>query len=158
VEINKVALETSADQLGEMIGKVCPEMTWNKELDGIQKWAPALPVDEALAVVQRRFPNIKVARFPPSVKKVTATNLRGSGTIGIDVPDGIIGHLTRECGGNMHECHVVDITSGSFERETEGVNPHSGLYRVSHIRCSKVRHERGCTACLRSEQGKARQL
>jgi hypothetical protein len=46
----------------------------------------------------------------------------------IDVPDGIIAHLTRECGGNVHDHHVVDITSGSFEKETEGANPHSGAY------------------------------
>jgi hypothetical protein len=35
-------------------------------------------------------------------------------------PDGIIAHLTRECGGNVHDRHVVDITSGSFEKETYG--------------------------------------
>jgi hypothetical protein len=40
-ETSKVALETKADQLGEMIGKFYPEMTWNQELDSIQKWAPA---------------------------------------------------------------------------------------------------------------------
>jgi hypothetical protein len=125
VETSKVALETSADQLG----KPCPEMIWNKESDRIQKWAPALPVDEVFAMVQRRFPNIKVRRFPPSVRKMITTNVRGSSTIGIDMPDGIIGHLTRECGGNVHDRHVVDVTSGSFERETEGSNRPSGTYR-----------------------------
>jgi hypothetical protein len=45
-----------------------------------------------------------------------------------DVPDGIIAHLTRECGGNAHDRHVVDVTSGSFEKETEGANPHSGAW------------------------------
>jgi hypothetical protein len=29
------------------------------------------------------------------------------------------------------------------------------IYRVSHIRCSTARHERGCAACPRREQGKA---
>jgi hypothetical protein len=24
-----------------------------------------------------------------------------------DIPDGIIAHLTRECGGNVHDWHVV---------------------------------------------------
>jgi hypothetical protein len=42
------------------------------------------------------------------------------------VPCGIIAHLTRECGGNVHDCHAVDITSGSFEKETVGANPSSG--------------------------------
>jgi hypothetical protein len=46
-----------------------------------------------------------------------------------DIPDGIIAHLTRECGGNVHDHHhVVEITSGSFEKETQGANPHSGAF------------------------------
>jgi hypothetical protein len=63
------------------------------------------------------FPG-QVRQIPPSVKKVGDLN----------VPDGIIAHLTRECGGNVHDHHVVDITSGSFEKETCGANPHSGAY------------------------------
>jgi hypothetical protein len=125
---SQVALETNADQLGEMIGKFCPEMTWNQELDGIEKYAPASPVDEAITVVQKRFPNIKIARFLPSVKNVTITSVRGSGTITVDVPDKIIEHLTRECGGNVYDRHVVDVTSGSFEKQTRGANPRSGAY------------------------------
>jgi hypothetical protein len=45
------------------------------------------------------------------------------------VPDGIIAHLTRECGGNVHDVHVVDVTCGSFEKVTYGANPHSGAFR-----------------------------
>jgi hypothetical protein len=45
-----------------------------------------------------------------------------------DVPDGVITHLPRECGGNVHDHHVVDVTCGSFEKETYGANPHSGAY------------------------------
>jgi hypothetical protein len=45
-----------------------------------------------------------------------------------DVPDGIIAHLTRECGGNVHDRNVVEVTSGSFEKETHGSNTHSGAY------------------------------
>jgi hypothetical protein len=45
-----------------------------------------------------------------------------------NVPDGIFAHLTRNCGGNVHDCQVVDVTSGSFEKETHGANPHSGAY------------------------------
>jgi hypothetical protein len=48
-------------------------------------------------------------QFPPSVKKGGQ----------FDVPDGIIAHLTRECGGNVHEHQVVDVTSASFEKETQ---------------------------------------
>jgi hypothetical protein len=45
-----------------------------------------------------------------------------------DVPDGIIAHLTRECGGNAHHRHVAEVTCGSFEKETYEANPHSGAY------------------------------
>jgi hypothetical protein len=34
------------------------------------------------------------------------------------VPDGIIAHLTRECGWNVHERQVVKVMSGSFGRES----------------------------------------
>jgi hypothetical protein len=43
-----------------------------------------------------------------------------------DVPGGIITHLTRECGGNLHDHHVVEVTCGSFEKEALGTNPYSG--------------------------------
>jgi hypothetical protein len=77
------------------------------------------------------LPNInkrQAKQFPPSVKKVMIRSIEGFGEITIDVPDGIVAHLTRECGGNVHDHHVVDVTSGSFERETHGLNPHSGAY------------------------------
>jgi hypothetical protein len=34
-------------------------------------------------------------------------------------------HLTRERGGNVRDRHVVEVTSGSFEKEAVGVNPPS---------------------------------
>jgi hypothetical protein len=40
-------------------------------------------------------------RFPPSVKK--GPQFR--------VPNGIIAHLTKECGGNVHDLQVVNVTS-----------------------------------------------
>jgi hypothetical protein len=43
----------------------------------------------------------------------------------IEVPDGIIAHLTRECGGNVHDSEVVEVTSGSLEKETKGAHSHS---------------------------------
>jgi hypothetical protein len=76
-------------------------------------------------------PNINCRQFPPSVKKVTITGARGHGQITIDVPDGIIGHLTREYGGNVHDGHVVDVTSESFKKETIGANPRSGALRTT---------------------------
>jgi hypothetical protein len=55
-------------------------------------------------------------QFPPSVKKEKH----------FDVPRWITAHLARELYGNVHCRPVVDITSGSFEKETDQANPHSG--------------------------------
>jgi hypothetical protein len=49
-----------------------------------------------------------VKHFPPSVEKLEALN----------VPDGIIGHLTREYEGNVHDRGIIELTSGSFEKES----------------------------------------
>jgi hypothetical protein len=65
------------------------------------------------------LPNGIGKQFPPSVKKGKVLNPWDKG-INIDVPDGMIAHLTRECGGNVHDCKVVDVTSGSFEKEIYG--------------------------------------
>jgi predicted nucleic acid-binding Zn-ribbon protein len=84
-----------------------------------------------LAKLKQEIKRMKMTakQFGPSVKK---GNLRLSDSEQTDnkydIPDGIIAHLTRECGGNVHDHHVVDVTSGSFEKETEGANPHSGAY------------------------------
>jgi hypothetical protein len=80
------------------------------------------------------LPNIIWKQFPPSVKKRKIQVEEGWGTnrrtmeVEIDVPEGIIAHLTRECGGNVHDRHIVDVTCGSFEKETVGANPHTGAY------------------------------
>jgi hypothetical protein len=67
--------------------------------------------------------------FPPLVKKWRLRDDKGKETDEMyDISDGIIARLTRECGGNVHDRHVVDITSGSFEKETQGANPHSGAF------------------------------
>jgi hypothetical protein len=64
------------------------------------------------------LPNGTWKQFLPSLKKGRQ----------LDVPDGIIAHLTRECGGNVHDRHVINVTCGSFEKEIHGANPHSGAY------------------------------
>jgi hypothetical protein len=45
-----------------------------------------------------------------------------------DIPEGIIAYLMRECGGNVCDRHVVDVTCGSFAKETHGCTPRSGAY------------------------------
>jgi hypothetical protein len=73
------------------------------------------------------LPNIIGTQFPPSLKK-WKWRLPNGMVVEIGIPDGIIAHLTRECGGNVHDRHIVNVTSGSFEKETVGANPHSGAY------------------------------
>jgi hypothetical protein len=71
----------------------------------------------------------RTMHFPPSLTKGKLRFSDGRQTNKMyDIPDGIIAHLTRECGGNVHDRNVVNVTSGSFEEETEGANPHSGAF------------------------------
>jgi hypothetical protein len=53
-------------------------------------------------------------QFTPSLKKTKTKNVipRDNGDeIELDVPNGIIGYLTRQCGGNVHDGNVVNATS-----------------------------------------------
>jgi hypothetical protein len=80
--------------------------------------AAGTPPATPLKVSPPATPLKPAKQFPPSVKKGEY----------LDVPNGIIAHLTRECGGNVHDRNVVDVISGSFEKETIGANPISGAY------------------------------
>jgi hypothetical protein len=71
--------------------------------------------------------------FPPSVRKGGQ----------FEVPDGIIAHLTRECGGNVQDRNVVEVTSGSFGTET---NPPCGkLKNIADMEAGSYFH-----TCYRS--------
>jgi hypothetical protein len=53
------------------------------------------------------------------VKKGKLRDSRGDETEKMyDIPGGIIANVTRECGGNVHDHDVVEVTCGSFEKET----------------------------------------
>jgi hypothetical protein len=67
-----------------------------------------------------------------------------------DAPDGIIAHLTGECRGNVHDRQVVAITSGSFEKETVGANPHSGAYNDLPQHAAKNVADLKTDSCFRS--------
>jgi hypothetical protein len=86
-------------------------------------------LEQELARLKREIKRMKMTekQFPRSMKKWKSKDWKGD-EMKIDVPDGIIAHLTRECGGNVHNRNLVDVTSGSFEKETQGANPHSGAY------------------------------
>jgi hypothetical protein len=75
-------------------------------------------------------------QFPPLVKKGKVKEWQ-SNEVEVYVPDGIIAHLTRECGGNVHDRNIVDVVSGSFERVTYGANPHSGAYNSDPMWAAK---------------------
>jgi hypothetical protein len=105
----------------------------------LSDWRPK--VDQALTNLEQEVAKLKeeiermkpktgpkqAKQFPPSVKKGKLRQSKETDNT-YDIPDGIIAHLTKECRGNVHDCQVVDITSGSFEKETHGSNPHSGAY------------------------------
>jgi hypothetical protein len=57
---------------------------------------------------QRATPDQHAMQFPPLVAQGW----------GFKVPDGIIAHLTRGYVRNVHDRKIVEVTSGSFERET----------------------------------------
>jgi hypothetical protein len=58
--------------------------------------------------------------FAPFVKKEKPRLEDGQETDNMyDTSDGILAHLTRQCSGNVHDVHVVNVISGSFEKETQ---------------------------------------
>jgi hypothetical protein len=82
-------------------------------------------------------------QFPVSIKegkihvKDPSRGNRRRMEVETGVPDGIIAHRTRKYGENMQDCHVVDVTSGSFEKETHGASRHSGAYDNDPRRAAK---------------------
>jgi hypothetical protein len=56
--------------------------------------------------------NITFKKFPPSSKKKKNMDFSGR-KHELDIPDGIIAHLTRECGGNVHHQGIVEVTSSN---------------------------------------------
>jgi hypothetical protein len=70
------------------------------------------PASEAISPPPR-----PAKQFRLSVKKGRGKSILGT-HVEIDILDGIIAHKTRECGGNVHDRHVVEVTTGSFEKET----------------------------------------
>jgi hypothetical protein len=86
----------------------------------------ARKVAEFVAHVERRHSPSQ--SFVPRIRKVTLKSVVVWGKILLDVPDGIIGHLTRAWHGNVHDLGIVQVTSGSFEKAT---NPGSGVPQCS---------------------------
>jgi hypothetical protein len=110
-------MKVKEDRLMEEVGKLKEEIR--------QRAAEQDSLAKELAEAKDLSNKLRVKQFAPSMKK---GKTKEGKEVEIDVPDGTIAHLTRECGANVHDRHVVDVTCGSFEKETEGANPHSGAY------------------------------
>jgi hypothetical protein len=139
--LQKVFPELKPVSVVTQILKVHPEFTASQVIELIQRSFPLLNATQVFDVIRRLFRELTATgavqlvhkvllcqlvkeEFPPWSKKV------GS----FDVHDGVIAHLTREYGGNVHDHLVVDVTCGPFEKETEEANPHSGAYN-NHPSC-----------------------
>jgi hypothetical protein len=86
-------------------------------------------VQGELTKMKEEIRQLEMKQFPPSVKKRKLRLGGGKETDEMyDIPDGIIAHLTRECRGHVHDRNVLEVTSGSFEKESNGANPHSGAF------------------------------
>jgi hypothetical protein len=112
-------MKAKEDQLMEEVGRLKEEIR--------QRAAEQDSHVKELAEAKDLWNTLRVKPFPPCMKKGKAMDCDGDEVV-LNVTDGIIAHLTRECGGNVHDCHVIDVTSGLFEKETRGANPYSGAY------------------------------
>jgi hypothetical protein len=86
-------------------------------------------VSEFVALVEPSAATKSTKQLLPLMRKgkLRLPGGRETGTM-YDIPEGIIAHLTKKCDGNVQDQHAVDVTSGSFTKETAGANPHSGAY------------------------------
>jgi hypothetical protein len=105
-----------AAQIIEISHKLFPSPNARQIFEMIRTF-PKLILIQVIESMGKLFPG-QIRQIPPSVKKGPK----------FDIPNGIIAHLTRECGGNVHDRHIIDVTPRSFEKEIGGVNPHSGAY------------------------------
>jgi hypothetical protein len=82
----------------------------------------------------------------------------GPSRMRVDIPhtagkplDGILAHLTRKCGGNVHDKGVVDITSSSID----GDNPEYGPKNIANFTDSShfgTKNQQGSWLCLNFKQ------
>jgi predicted nucleic acid-binding Zn-ribbon protein len=132
-------LEREHERLQKDLAQVRREANEQRaEIAGLKRRVEAVEQDnrrlsEGHETMRRDLRNMQqeLAKLKEEIKRMKMTKVfvpfvKQGGQFG--VPNGIIAHLTRECGGNVHDYDVVEVTSGSFEKVTEGANPHSGAY------------------------------
>jgi flagellar biosynthesis GTPase FlhF len=133
------AMKAKEDRLLEEVGKLKEE---------IQRMAAKQDqLVKELAEINALLNELNKKRFPPSVKKGNLHYDDGRPTREVcDIPDWIIAHLRRGCGGDVHDRHVVDVTSGSWnsdlgvERDSERLRPEAAGLKV---RVEVLEHDNG---------------
>jgi hypothetical protein len=143
--------ELDAPRLVGLIRKFFPELNAGRVVEFIPELCPALNATQMFEVIWKGFRELKAKSVIAHVRKVLPgqefspwtkikkekfkvwerpewENRDVEREVEFEMPDGIIAHVTRQCGGNVHDHHVVEVTSGSFEHEAQGANPHSGAY------------------------------
>jgi hypothetical protein len=88
-------------EIFELIQALYPTYGVKEFFKETQKLFGELGGMQVVELIRRSFPRIHVKLFPESVKRGAT----------LDVPDGIIAHLTRKCRGNVHDNKVVEATS-----------------------------------------------
>jgi hypothetical protein len=74
--------------------------------------------------------------FPPLVNQQRISG----GTREVGVPDGIVAYLGRQCGGNVHDCGVVSVTSSKpFNEQAERAAKNVTEMQSDSRFCSKYR-------------------
>jgi hypothetical protein len=86
-----------------------------------------------------------VRQFPPSMRQGHVKYRRRE--FDMQIPDGIIGCLTRECHGNVHDCGAVEVTSSApyvcdFWSANDTAARHVADLEVGSFFCSTCRHRK----------------
>jgi hypothetical protein len=89
------------------------ELELKGRIEQLKKAKEVLEQHIAILEEERKVMAMTAKDFPPSVKR------KGM----VDVPDGIIAHLTRECGGNVHNYGFVEVTSSGLWMSGPGGAP-----------------------------------
>jgi regulator of replication initiation timing len=108
--------------LKAQLSDCCPKVNMEQKLANLkgeinamkEKQAPLVEEVGTLKEQLRQMAAKPGRQFPPSVKEGKLRSCLGHQTNKMDkIPDGIIAHLTRECGGNVHERGIVVTTASS---------------------------------------------
>jgi hypothetical protein len=152
--------QNDVDNLLEAIAEGIPKV--KEDIANVQRELAALKGESTAIKTNRQVfalpaPRLPVAtrnpgkQFPPSVKKKMVRIQRNE--VEIDVPDGIIAHLTRQCGGNVHDRGVIEVTSSKSvypddaAKNIADLEDASYFYSVNRRMTSDMPHTRNNWVC-----------